>query len=172
MSQPFFPSEELATEWASRICDRLADIGVPEEEVSETRNIIFSFTRIASDELSTERTVPLPHSDKPYVIDARSAYLIIELFLRGVNHTSKKLRDTGLDWDVRRVHMETLAWKLFNLAKLMVGFLHIPDPNTPTGMNSEKELQMLMKQSADNMLREALTGTKGVTLPWQTNWKP
>jgi hypothetical protein len=91
MSQPFFPSEELATEWASRICDRLADIGVPEEEVSETRNIIFSFTRIASDELSTERTVPLPHSDKPYVIDARSAYLIIELFLRGVNHTSKKL---------------------------------------------------------------------------------
>jgi hypothetical protein len=171
MSQPFFQSEDLATEWASRICDRLAGIGVPEDEVSETRNIIFSFTRIAADELCQDRKLVLPHSEQPFIIDAHHAHLIIELFLRGVNHTSKKLRDTGLDWETRRTHMETLAWKLFNLAKLLVGFLNVPDPNLSGSLNTEKDLQLMMKQSADTMLRETISGTKGVMLPW-SNWKP
>lgn len=172
MSQPFFKADDLATEWAARICDRLAEVGVPKEEVSETRNIIFSFTKIAADELCTERNIYLPHSEKPYVIGPRDAHLIIELFLRGVNHTAKKLRDTGMDWEVRRNHLETLAWKLFNLAKLLVGFLHMPDPNVQTGLHSEKELQLMMKQSADTMLREEISGVKGVILPWNMNWQP
>jgi len=29
-----------------------------------------------------------------------------------------------------------------------------------------------MKQSADTMLREELSGVKGVQLPWNMNWKP
>lgn len=167
MSQPLFHSEQLAAEWASKICDRLASIGVPADEVEETRNIIFSFTRIAADELSKDRNVTLPYTDQPFIIEPAQAHLIIDLFLRGVNHSAKKLRDARLDWDRRKVILETLAWKLFNLAKLLVGFMHIPNPELPQGINGPKELQMLMKQSADVLLREETTGIRGGTMPWQ-----
>jgi hypothetical protein len=167
MSQPLFHSEQLAAEWASRICGRLTEIGVPEAEVEETRNIIFSFTRIAADELSKDQSIALPYSDQPFVIDASQAHLIIDLFLRGINHSSKKLRDARLDWDRRKVILETMAWKLFNLAKLLVGFMHVPNPDLPKGINGPKELQLLMKQSADVLLREETTGIRGGTMPWQ-----
>lgn len=169
MSQPLFHSEQLAAEWASRICGRLAEIGVPNDEVEETRNIIFSFTRIAADELSKDRNIKLPYTDTPFVVDATHAHQIIDLFLRGVNHASKKLRDSRLDWDRRKVILETLAWKLFNLSKLLVGFMNVPNPGLPNTMTgSFKELQMLMKQSADVLLREETTGIRGggLPLPW------
>jgi len=169
MSQ-FINAEELATQWAERICGRLAEMGVPKDEVQETHNIIFSFTRIAAGELSQDRQVHLPHSAEPFTINTQQAHQVIDLFLRGVNHTSKKLRDTGLDWDVRRKHLETLAWKLFNLAKLLVGFLNMPDPAVASGLHSDKDLQVMMKQSADNLLREELNGVKGVLLPRHLSW--
>jgi hypothetical protein len=172
MSQPFFQADDLASEWATRICSRLAEIGVPSEEIDETRNIIFSLTRIAVEELATDRDIYLPHSEKPYTLTVRDVHLVIELFLRGINHTAKKLRDTDLDWNTRRGHLETLAWKLFNLAKLLVGFLNLPDPNVQSGLHSEKELQLMMKQSADTLLREETSGVKGVLLPWNMNWQP
>lgn len=169
MSEPLFHSEQVAAEWASRICDRLSVIGVPEEEVEETRKIIFSFTRIAADELSRERNIKLPYTEQPFVVDSAQAHLIIDLFLRGVNHSAKKLRDARLDWDRRKVILETLAWKLFNLSKLLVGFMHIPNPDLPQSISGPKELQMLMKQSADALLREETTGIRGggVPMPWQ-----
>jgi hypothetical protein len=171
MTQPLFHSEQLAAEWASRICNRLQDIGVPEDEVSETRNIIFAFTRIAAEELSKERKVKLPYTDQPFLLDAKQAHQIIDLFLRGVNQVAKKLRDSGMEWDERREHLETLAWKLFNLSKLLVGFMYIPNPDLPVGFNTDKDLQMVMKQSADALYREQVLGIKGMPLPWNMNWK-
>ncbi|WP_373532236.1 hypothetical protein [Vampirovibrio sp.] len=172
MSQPLFHSEQLATEWASRICDRLVEIGVSQSEIEETRTIIFAFTRIAANELSQNRSIQLPYTDTPFVVDASHAQQIIDLFLRGVNHSSKKLRDSGLAWEARKVILEALAWKLFNLAKLLVGFMHVPNPAFPGNMtNSPKELQMLMKQSAETLLKEETTGTKGASVPqpWNRN---
>jgi|GEM_PF-1741281 len=172
MTQPLFHSEQLAAEWANRICNRMQEIGVPQDEVDETRNIIFAFTRIAAEELSKERNVKLPYTDKILVIETKHAHQIIDLFLRGVNHTAKKLRDTGMDWDQRKDHLEMLAWKLFNLSKLLVGFFYIPNPDLPKGLESEKDLQMMMKQSAEAIYREQVTGTKGIPLPWNIQqWK-
>ena len=171
MSEPFFQAEDLAQEWASRICDRLSGMGVTETEVTETRTIIFTFTRIAAQELCDHREIELPQRTEPFVIDAQHAHQIIELFLRGINQITKKLRDTGLDWSVRRVHTERLAWKLFNLAKLLVGFLHCPNPQLASGLNSEKDLQLLMKQTADNLLLEELGGPAATPMPWLMNWK-
>jgi hypothetical protein len=39
----------------------------------------------------------------------------------------------------------------------------------PKGISTPKELQMLMKQSADTLIREETTGIKGGSLPmpWQ-----
>lgn len=169
MSQPLFDSEQLAAEWASRICDRLSEIGVTKDEIEETRNIIFTFTRIAADELSKERQIKLPHTETPFMVEATHAHQIIDLFLRGVNHTSKKLRDSRMDWDRRKVIMEALAWKLFSTAKLLVGFMHVPNPNVPSSMTKgPKELQMLMKQSADTLLKEEISGIQpgGMPQPW------
>ncbi len=169
MTQPLFHSEQVAAEWASRICDRLGDLGVPKEEIEETRNIIFAFTRIAADELSKDRVVKLPYTEDVLTVDAATAHQIIDLFLRGINHCAKKLRDSRLDWDRRKAILETLAWKLFNLSRLMVGFLHFPPPNLPVSLGSPKDLQLMMKQSADVLLREETTGIKGgaLPLPWQ-----
>lgn len=168
MTQPFFHSEQVAAEWASRICDRLAEIGVPADEVEETRTIIFTFTRIAADELSKEHQVKLPYTEETLALDAAKAHQILDLFLRGVNHCAKSLRDARLDWERRKGMLESLAWKLFNLSKLMVGLLYIPAPNLPTNINNPKDLQLMMKQSADVLLREETTGIKGgaLPLPW------
>jgi hypothetical protein len=171
MTQPLFQSEQLAAEWASRICTRLQQIGVADDEVNETRNIIFAFTRIAAEELSKNRQVTLPYTDQPFMIEAKQAHQIIDLFLRGVNQVAKKLRDTGMDWDQRREHLETLAWKLFNLAKLLVGFLYIPNPDMPAGLNTEKDLQLMMKSSAEALFREQVNGIKSIPMPWNMNWK-
>ncbi len=171
MSEPFFQAEDLANEWASRICDRLSGMGVAETEVTETRTIIFTFTRIAAQELCDHRDIALPQSSEPFVIEAQHAHQIIELFLRGINQITKKLRDTGLDWPVRREHTERLAWKLFNLAKLLVGLLHRPNPQLASGFNSEKDLQLIMKQTADNLLQEELGGPVSAQMPWFMNWK-
>jgi hypothetical protein len=172
MTQPLFHSEQLAAEWASRICKRLEELGVAQDEISETRNVIFAFTRIAAEELSKDRKVKLPYTEQMFEIEAKQAHQIIDLFLRGVNQISKKLRDTGMEWDERREHLETLGWKLFNLAKLLVGFMYVPNPDLPAGFKTEKDLQLMMKQSADALFREQVNGVKGVPLPWNMNWKP
>jgi hypothetical protein len=169
MSQPLFNSEQLATEWASRICDRLSEIGVSREEIEETRTIIFSFTRIAADELSQKREIKLPYTDTPFMVEADHAHQIIDLFLRGVNQTSKKLRDSRMDWPRRKVILESLAWKLFNLAKLLVAFMYVPNPNLPKNLTQNaKDLQLLMKQTANKLLSEETNDIEGggIPLPW------
>lgn len=158
MTQPIFQPEQFATEWASRICGRMAEVNIPTEEVEEMRTVIYAFTKTAVEELSKERKITLPYTDQLFEIDANQAHQIVELFLRGVNHTAKKLRDTGKPWDERKDILETLAWKLFNLAKLLVGFLYIPNPAMNNLLNNQKDLQLMMKQSADVLLQEELGG--------------
>lgn len=172
MTQPLFDSEQLAAEWATRICTRLQEINVPEHEVEETRNVIFAFTRIAADEMSRDRTVKLPYSTETFQLDAKQAHQIIDLFLRGVNMVAKKLRDDGLSWDQRREHLERFAWKLFNLAKLLVGFLYIPNPDLPVPLSSEKDLHLLLRQSVETLYREQVMGVQGVQLPVNMPWTP
>jgi hypothetical protein len=166
MTQPLFDSDQLATEWASRICSRLIELKVAETEVEETRIIIHAFTKTAAEELAKERSITLPYSPQPLNVGPEQAHEIIELFLRGVNHIAKKLRDRGQSWETRKPLMENLAWKLFNLAKLLVGFLYIPNPNMQNLLNSSKDLQLMMKQSADVLLEEELTGRSSSAIPF------
>lgn len=156
MSTPLFQSEQLAAEWASRICDRLKDLNLPPEELEETRNIIYAFTKTAADELSRERKIQLPYTDQAFEVNAEQAHQIIELFLRGVNQVAKKLRDSGKPWEERKDLLEKLAWKLFNLSKLLVGFLHLPNPAMQNMLSTQKDIQLMMKQSADVLLQEEL----------------
>jgi len=155
---PLFHSEQLAAEWATRIAERMQEINVPTSEIEETRSIIFAFTKIAADELSKERAVKLPYTDQPFEVGPEQAHQIIDLFLRGVNHSAKKLRETGKSWDDRRPILEDMAFKLFNLAKLLVGFLYIPNPAFQNLLNNQKDLQLMMKQSTDALLQETLGG--------------
>ncbi len=163
---PFFNSNQLATEWSNRICERLSEIGLPADEVEETRLIIHAFTKAAADELSKERSIPLPYSSKPFELNAEQAHEIIELFLRGVNHVAKKLRNSGKSWELRKPLLENIAWKIFNLAKLLVGFLHVPNPSMQNLLSNQKDLQLMMKQSADILLDEMMEGRSGAKLPF------
>jgi hypothetical protein len=154
MSAPIFDAEQLSNEWSSKICKRLKELGVNADELNETDIIIRAFTKTAVTELSDSRTVTLPYSDTPMVIEADHAHQIIDLFLRGVNQVAKKLRSTGKPWSERKVLLEMVAWKIFNLAKLLVGFLYIPNPELNTVMKNTRDLQLMMKQTANTLLEE------------------
>ncbi len=165
-TQPLFDSKALSQEWATRIGERLKEIGINPTEVEETQVIVLTFTRTAADELSRDRTIALPYSAEPMIIDGEQAHQIIDLFLRGVNHIAKRLRDKRTSWEERKPILERMAWKLFNLSKLLVGFLYIPNPGMENILNSSKDLQLLMKQSADVLLEEEITGKSGGGLPF------
>lgn len=159
MQQALFNSEQLASEWAARICSRLEQIGVVGDELEETRIIIQVFTKTAADELSREQAITLPYTSEPLILTAEQGHQIIELFLRGVNHVAKRLRSSGRSWEERKPLLENVAWKLFNLAKLLVGFLYIPNPAMQSLLSNAKDMQLMMKQSADTLLDE-LTGDR------------
>ena len=161
LQQGNFHPEQLASEWSERIGKRMQEIGVPTAEVEETKAIILAFTRTAAQELVKEPKISLPYTQELFEINPDQGHQIIELFLRGVNHTSKKLRDTGRSWDDRKDIMEQMAWKLFNLSKLLVAFLYIPNPALANILNTQKDLQLMMKQSADVLMDEHLSGRKG-----------
>jgi hypothetical protein len=158
LTKELFPPEAFATEWADKICNRLSQIGVAGEELVELRVIIFNFTRIAIEEMSANRQVEIPHSTKPFEIDETSGQQIIELFLRGLTNTAKKLRSSGKSWEDRKDLLEKLAWKLFNLAKILVSLLYIPSPKLGMSIQTEKEIQTLMKQSSEALYREQVEG--------------
>lgn len=166
MTQPLFDTEQMASEWANRVCSRLAETGLASEELEETRLMIQAFTKTAADELNRDRSVVLPYTDQVLEIQAEQAHQIIELFLRGINHVAKKLRDTGKSWDERRPVLESMAWKLFNLAKLLTGFTYIPNPGMQNVFNGSKDVQLMMKQSAEVILEDEISGTQSGLFPF------
>lgn len=166
MTQPLLPSEQLATEWANRLCERLEGLKLSETEIEETRFIVYRFTKTAAEELSRERSIPLSYTDQTLEVDREKALLIIDLFLRGVFHSAQQLRDTGKPWDERRPLLETLAWKLFSVAKLLVGFWYIPHTPIQPLLQSQQDLQTLLKQSASVLVEEELTNSASGGLPF------
>ncbi len=166
LQQENFNPEQLAAEWSGRIAQRMKEIGVSPQEVEETRNIIVAFTRTAAQELIKEPRITPPYSNEHFDLTPALAHQIIELFLRGVNYIAKKLRDSGKGWDERKEVLENIAFKLFNLAKLLVAFTVIPNPTISNLLNSPKDLQLMMRQSADVLLDEMTTGRKGGGMPF------
>ncbi|HEY9687794.1 MAG TPA: hypothetical protein V6C52_12540 [Coleofasciculaceae cyanobacterium] len=170
MNQQLFQPEHVASEWAARICDRLQELNLPDDELNEMRTIIYTFTKTAAEELTKEQQITLPYTDQTMGITPQLSHQIIELFIRGVNQTAKKLRETGKNWDDRKVILEVMAWKLFNLSKLLVGFLEIPNPALQSLLTNSKDLQLMMKQSADVLLQEELTGKKMGDFPFNMKY--
>lgn len=166
LQQSNFKPEQLATEWSGRIAERMKEIGVPPLEVEETRNIVMAFTRTAASELLKDPRINPPYTSEFFELTPAHAHQIIELFLRGVNYVAKKLRDSGKEWEDRKQILEDMAFKLFNLSKLLVAFTVIPNPSISNLLNSPKDLQLMMRQSADVLLEEVLTGRKGGGLPF------
>jgi hypothetical protein len=166
MTQSLLPSEQLATEWSNRLCERLTELGLPEREIEETRFIVYRFTKTAADELSREKSIPLSYTAEALEIDLEKALLIIELFLRGVFQSAQQLRESGKSWEERRPMLETLAWKLFGVAKLLVGFWYIPHAPIQPLLKSQADLQALLKQSTNVLVEEALTETASSSLPF------
>jgi hypothetical protein len=154
MTASLFDAETLASEWTERICQRLREIGVGVDELRETQIIIHTFTKTAVIELSRDRVVKLPYSPDPMIIEVEQAHQIIDLFLRGVNQVSKNLRNSGKTWSERKVILEAVAWKIFNLAKLLVAFLTVPNPELASVLKNSRDLQLMMKQSVGNLLEE------------------
>lgn len=166
MTQPLLPSEKLAAEWATRLCDRLAELNLSVEEIEETRHIIYNFTKTAADELSNDRQIPLSYSDKPLEVDPEKGLMIIELFLRGIFQSSQSLRDSGKPWLERRPMLETLAWKLFSLSKLLVGFWYVPHAPMHPLLKTQEDLQALLKESVNVLVKEELSGINITQLPF------
>jgi hypothetical protein len=161
-----FEPEQIAAEWATRVCDRMRDVGIPDDEIVETRAVIQAFTKTAAEQLAQDPHISVPYSAEVLTLDASQAHLVIELFLRGVNHSAKQLRLAGKSWEDRKRILEVLAWKLFNLAKLLVAFLHMPNDQLANVLSNPKDLQLMMRQSADVLVKQEITGNFGGPLPF------
>lgn len=148
--------EEMAEQWASRITDRMRTLNIPDEEVTEIHQIIRSFTKTAVDLIREEPTIELPYTDQDLPLDNEKAHLIIDLFLRGVNQTAKRLRDKGRPWEERKYEIEQMAWKIFNLSKLLVGLKHIPNPAFKGILKQDRDLKIMMKHSTEELIRKEL----------------
>ncbi|MEB3287809.1 MAG: hypothetical protein VKJ04_09925 [Vampirovibrionales bacterium] len=150
--------QELASQWASRIGARMREMGIPEEEVVENVNIIESFCKTAAEILQKEPDVVLPNRE-PIPLDDERAHLVVDLFLRGVNQASSQMRRDGIGWERRKVLLETIAWRIFNLSKLLVGLQLDPVPTFQDVLKQDKDLKMMMRHSTDELIRQAIAGT-------------
>lgn len=150
--------KELADLWSQRVADRMRDLNLPEEEVNENYLVIHSFVFKAADLIKNEPVIKVPYSDDVIPIDGERAQLIIDLFLRGVNHVSKRLRDSGKPWDERKTLLEDLAWKVYNLAKLLVALQIKPNKHLGEMFKSHGDLKTMMKASAEEVLTNEVPG--------------
>ena len=150
--------EKLAGEWSARLGQRLRQIGIAEAEVEESVHIIHTFTRIGTEVLIREPEIKLPYGSQTFVLAPEHVHQIIELFLRGVNQIAKRLRDSGMPWDQRKLVIEEVSWKIFNLAKLLVAVQNRPAPVFRHVIKTHGDLKFLMKHSADDLLRKHQSG--------------
>lgn len=148
--------EQMAEEWATRVTERMRKMNVAEEEITEVHQIIHSFTKTAVDLIREEPSIDLPYSEQGLPLDNEKAHLVIDLFLRGVNQTAKRLRDKGKPWEQRKPVIEQMAWKIFNLSKLLVGLKHIPNPAFKGILKHDRDLKIMMKHSTEELIRKDL----------------
>ena len=150
-------AEELAEQWAVRIRERMETS--PEfsaDEVDEIFYITKCFAKTAVDLLKEDPTARVPNAPEPVPLDDDTAHLVIELFLRGVNQIAKRLREKGLEWDQRKEILEGMSWKIFNLAKLLVGLQNQKGQPMEQLMQSARDLKVMMKHSAEELLKQEL----------------
>lgn len=152
-------AENIALEWATRITDRMKELSLPEEEISENRQIIYSFCITAVELLQQEPNLKLPSNDKVCPLSDDKAHLIIDLFLRGVNQAANHLRKLKTDWETRKERVENISWKIFNLAKLLVALQLDPVPMFHDLLKQDKDLKIMMKHGTDELIRQMLEET-------------
>ncbi|MGE0201438.1 MAG: hypothetical protein AB7P76_10775 [Candidatus Melainabacteria bacterium] len=145
-------STDVANEWSSRITSRMRDMGVADEEINEILRVVYSFVKTAVDIMQKEPYIQLPYTDQAVPLDAEKAHEILDLFLRGVNQCAKRLRDKKLPWETRKRILEEVSWKIFNLAKLLVGSKYAPNPSAPIPITQDVDLKVMMKHSAKELL--------------------
>lgn len=151
--------ETIAHEWATRIGERMRALNLAEDEVLENTRVIQSFCKTAVEMLKEDPTIKLPYNNEVLQLDDGTGHLIIDLFLRGINQSVRLLRMGNDSWESRKNILESsLSWKIFNLAKLLVGLKLAPNPAFNGLLSQDKDLKLMMKHSTDELLRKELGG--------------
>ncbi len=146
-------AKELSEQWASRMRDRMTQLGIPDDEVTELHRIIRNFTKTSTEILIEDKVLKLPYTEETPELTDDMVHTIIEIFLRGVNQASKFYRGMGLSWEDRKPRIENMGWKIFNLAKLLVGHQLIPNPILTHQFKERGDLKIMMKHSVRELLK-------------------
>ena len=156
-------AEQVAAEWVARMREKMGESGkVPEAEIDEMCGVAKAFTLTAAQLLKDDPSIQIPNTSNVIVFNDYRAHMVIELFLRGINQSVKRLKERGMDWEARKVFLEGLSWKMYNLAKLLVGMQLTKDQPLNHMMKTPRDLKLMMKHSAEELLNQELQGT-GVT---------
>ncbi len=158
-------AEELAREWTTRVVDRMKASGIAEEEIEETAFIIYQLIQVAVNALKNEPVVKLPKVKQELVLDKEKAFLVLDLFIRGISHMARILRDVDqpapISWDQRKQILEKLAWETFILSRVLVGSYYLP-VSANNLLKTEGDLRVVMNQSGVEILKRHLP--KGTVL--------
>lgn len=148
--------EQVAAEWAERVGGRMQDLGLPEEEIRDIVRVIRAFIRIGVEQLVADPMVSMPNGQDKNMLNNEQALQVIDLFLRGVNQTVKRLQPFQLPAAQRNDILEEVAWKLFNLAKMLMALRSDTTGIFPEILSSDKDLKTMMRQSTEEILKQEL----------------
>lgn len=176
MATPSINATAMARQWSQRVTERMRKAGVPEVEIQETANIMFSFVKTAVELLVQDPVVTVPElgeisafqgehtteiaslfeQKEPFTLDVVRINQVIELFIRSVNQMSKELRSRGLAWEERKRILEEASWETFNLAKLLVTLFNMPNSKFKLMEQNETFIMELIKQGTAQTLHKYL----------------
>lgn len=158
-------AEQLAREWTSRVVKRMKTAGLPEQEIEETAFILPKLIQVAVNALKDDPVIKLPNVEQELILDKEKAFLILDLFVRGISNSARALREveqpTPISWEQRRMTLEKLAWETFILSKVLVGSHYLP-VSANNLLKREGDLRVVMGQSAMEILKRHLP--KGTAL--------
>jgi len=167
MSLPLIlPAEDVAHEWSTRLHDKLQALGLSAQELEETRLIVYHFTVIFIQEVSKDPVIVLTYSSETLLADAEKTLMMLDLFLRAVFYASQTLRAMRKPWQSRKVILENLAFKLFNVLKLLIGFWYVPHPTIQPLLKTQRDLETLLQQTVQILLDEELKQESDISLPF------
>lgn len=156
--------DTMAREWSTRVVSRMTEAGMPKAEVNETGFIIHQLVKTAAKALKDNPKLGLPEQDVELPLDKQKALLVLDLFIRSISSMAKTIRNLDLPEPMalkeRSELLEKMAWETFEMAKLLVASLYLPNSPFKESLNNESDLHILMRQSMKEILRNHLP--KGV----------
>lgn len=170
----------FAQQWADKVAERMRQAGVNETDIEETATILRSFVKTGVEILIKDPTVKLPTLEQdldryklsdgqdlsqllqqrePFELTVVHINQVTDLFVRTVNHMAKTLRAHNFPWEARKDILEKASWETFNLSKVLVTLVSMPNSRFRKLENPQVFQYEMLQRGTDEILAKYLKRT-------------